>query len=49
MQVSDRRVVYLSTNMDVLRGKMEECQITNDEMSGQLGIDPMYILLEIEH
>lgn len=40
MQVLDRGVVYLSTNMDVLRGKMEECQITSDEMARRLGIDP---------
>lgn len=26
--------------MDVLRGKMEKCKITNDEMAKQLGIDP---------
>lgn len=30
----------MSTNIEVLRGKMEECKITNDEMARRLGIDP---------
>lgn len=30
----------MSTNMDILRGKMENRQITNNEMAKQLGIDP---------
>lgn len=30
----------MSTNMDILRKKMEMCQVTNDEMARQLGINP---------
>ena len=30
----------MSTNMEVLRGKMEKCKISNEEMAKRLGIDP---------
>lgn len=30
----------MSTNIDMLRGKMENRQITNEEMAKRLGIDP---------
>lgn len=30
----------MSTNIDMLRGKMEKCRITNDEMAKRLGINP---------